>query len=574
MGESKPTSIQIDTSQRSTDSIIRPAVIQLNNVPFYNETAFHSTYGLSRRSINPFAKEISQTSEGNYNLGSLYPSSFSQYFSVNQLTDNPDLRAMDAEWLSANENNNLYFMLYDGWTPIFYRDPISNSIQYSIGYWPSTSNDIIVNNLDPFWTAVGFVRDYLIKAYESVKKIENLTNAYPGETIGNTVYLVLDFEVPPLSFNGWWNCGFRNNEEAETYVNKLAEIIETIRFIMLDPVNAFNLNGNDIPESTFQLWMDGDLPWGTKDITKVAQFYKTLIEALPHKYREVKVGVYGIPDLYEIDAVSDPQGSRSGGWYGEDITGDKQSKVWNYLPKASRDIINNVIVDKYKVILDAVDFITPSVYAFEPVSYPAKCDGVGTNSIYSMYKLNLEKRNLYQQYTYDNVRRAVIYNKKYNKNKPILPMITPVFYGGDQIYIDYCNFGAKRTDAEYTDDKFVLSRFVDVATHKDTMKYCYEAASDVGYSAIKGFLIWNSAASYINYGAGNTNPFTSGRMDYNRKRKVYSLDIDTSKNPTNNAHWSDDQFDAMKIATIRKSFSVLNQLRQSSITLGSSVVPL
>jgi hypothetical protein len=588
-----PTDPRVTLAYTQTEPL-RPRVINLKTVPFGAELAFHNNdymYTQPRR-YNP--KTITTTEYGDFSLhpisaGGKYPFSmntngfnFSGYFKSYppQTVMNESLLALDRNYLNAKATNFTYCMLYDGQTYAFYNDPTTRdgggvkptafALESAGGPKYPTCDPFsvtIAKNLNAFWTAFGLVRQYVTWAYHTIKNVEDVYKG--GRSIGDSVYLVLDLES---LYNGFWNAGCCLNQsplnppftqqEEETFKTTLADIIRNIRAILSSTRAVLQLETTKLPEKMVYHWSD-TAPYGYEQLV---DDWVTYIEDLPEKYRNPKIGCYGIPDVYWSDVDGD-RGNTTGGWYAEDVATDHQGKVWNYLNKTSRDIVNEFLVDRYAGILDAVDFITPSVYIFEPIDHSLNC----TKSGWDFYKNNSEGRDLHRQYNYDCVYRAVLYNKKYNKSKPILPMITTVYYPNSQVYKDYCYKG------EYTESSndFVEYRRIPVSTLKDRIKDCYEAVAS-NPNQIAGFLWWNAAPALIVNEYYNNNLFSKQYndppYDWLRRRRLYNLDYDKTKDPNNDAHWLTQYVDTYKAAIVTLDKSVINQVNNSVITISNGAI--
>ena len=590
-----PTNPLVTLAYTESTEPLRPRVINLNTVSFGAELAFHNNDWMYTQPRRQNAKVTTATE---YDDVSLHPISangkyrfsmntngfnFSGYFKSYppQRVMNENLLSLDRNYLNAKQTNFIYCMLYDGQTYAFYNDPVTGKVKPTaftseINGGPKYpkcdpwSLDI-AKNLNAFWTAFGLVRQYVTWAYHTIKNVEDVYKG--GRSIGDSVYLVLDLES---FYNGFWNAGccldqspldppFTTAEE-ETFKTALIEIINYIKVILVNPLAVLNLETRPLPEEMLYHWTDTS-PYGYEQFISD---WTTYINDLPAKYLTPKIGCYGIPDVYWSDVDKDG-GNTTGGWYGEDVSVDRRGKIWNYLSKSSRDIINEYIVDKYAGILDAVDFITPSVYVFEPIDRSLNCTKGG-----DFYKKNTEGRNLHQQYNYDCVHRAVLYNKKYKKSKPILPMLTTIYYASssDPTKNNYNIYCAKGMYTEASND-FVEYRRISVSTLKDRIKDCYEAVAN-NPNQIAGFLWWNAAPSQIindfYYNNLFSKQYNTPERDWYRRRRLYSLDYDTTKDPNNDAHWLTQYLDTYKAAIVTLDKSVINQVNNSVVTINVGAI--
>ena len=561
---------------------LKPRTVNLSSVPFGKEL----TWGFDKMWTQPrsyTAKQSYTTSDGTVSLNDInagmsrftafnpngpeFSGAFKAY--PREKVYNSNLVALDRTYLNTKSTNFIYCMLYDTQAYAFYKDeqfgysrPVSlNGSQYQVIPNAPPLNSTTIKKLDSFWTAFSLVRQYVTWAYYVIQNVEKTSSG--GKSIGSEVRLVLDLES---LYNGWYNGGcclggspenpiFANEEEKNAHKTVLIEIIENIRTILSGPAAMIGLNF-PIPPDMLGYWVDTAPYTSSEFIAEWTDF----IMSLPAKYRTPKIGVYGIPDNYYFDADGNGVGD-CGGWYGLDLKTDNQPKIWNYLSKASRDIINEKIVDLYADILDAVDFITPSVYIFEPLNQSCNC-----TKHWNFYALNSEGRNLHQQYAHDAVYRAVLYNKKYGKSKPIYPMLTTAYnLDAGAIYDDYCEKGNYRENS----NDFVINRLIDNNTLKNQIKSCYEAVYNQPHK-IEGFLWWTSSYPVSVQHFNNSNILHQEYPGYMKRRRLYNLNYDSTKDPNNNSLWQVDNYDALKITAVTKEFQVLNTLNNSSITIGGN----
>jgi hypothetical protein len=150
-------------------------------------------------------------------------------------------------------------------------------------------------------------------------------------------------------------------------------------------------------------------------------------------------------------------------------------------------------------------------------------------------------------------------------------MLTTVYYPNSQVYKDYCYKGA------YTESSndFVEYRRIPVSTLKDRIKDCYEAVAN-NPNQIAGFLWWNAAPSQIvndfYYNNLFSKQYNNPPNDWLRRRRLYSLDYDKTKDPNNEAHWLTQYVDTYKAAIVTLDKSVINQVNNSVITISNDAI--
>jgi hypothetical protein len=446
-----------------------------------------------------------------------------------------------------------------------------------------------------------------------------------GKNIGDTVYISNDIES---IYNGWWNgpsdvscpyCSpptpplFSPEEIAQgkdqEYVQNIASVMEYMKLILTDPAGMFQLETGNVPEYILRYWTDipaagqilENVTWTAPDWiykrtlppvateTDFRNLWIELIQGLPTKYRTPKIGIYAIPDVYYYNIGGVPNNA-SGGWYAEDLFPDdpaapKNSKVWNFISERSKDAVNKAYVEKYKVLLDVVDFITPQIYVNKRKNISAGCNG----GYWKLENLNKFGRNHFDDYTLHSVKRAALYNKMYGKNKPILPMISSGFPGQEEfkpLYEAYCPDPAGKAwydpDIHNTvgNDGFILDRFVDTDTLKHQLKLCFDAVESP--NEIAGFLFWNGQVPRLvaaGDGSNRYNPNYEESVDwspcydsrgvriscykYLQLRRIYALDVDRSVNPFDETKWTNELYITHKTKVARKEMYLMDTVNRS-----------
>jgi len=568
--------------------------------------------------------------------------------SLKQTTVDDDLVDLDREFLRKRNSNFIYYMIQETDFIWFYND-IDSSIKpmtwlansWTGGVWesqiipakgtkpeikPLGFTEFKVKNLNTFWSAFSLVRRYVSWAYFMIQNVENvnLSRGFPV-SIGDDVYVMLDLEH---FYNGWWNgppeLGFGNapgkprffdttTEEGKiaesAYIDSLAQVLAHAKQILLNPRDYISqfINLEGIPEFVLEFWTDTPtktfVGQSTPTISEFVNLWTEYIEMLPYKYRfNFKLGCYSIPDVYEMDFDNSKDGNISGGWYGEELVPTPGSrsgvgKVWNFLTQASRDKLNDLYIEKYKRLLDFCDFLCPQVYIYEPTNQFCDFTG-GTNPDiqWDFYLKQAGNRNQFEQFTYDNVRRAHLYNKKYGFNKPILPILASVYPSSwefTNLYNTYAKRGPynKQRHAIPGNNDFITDRFIDLDTLKSQLKTCYDAVDNPSY--IKGFFWWNTGIPRLVDNSGDLNPFIdadpfstadlSGADESRRRRRVYSLDVDpTTQNSiedlvdtglsfdergnykwTHLSPWSNVNYKKHKTKVVRKELDLFEKLNGS-----------
>lgn len=558
-----------------------------------------------------------------------------------------DLLNLDRIFLTKKESNFIYYLIGEGDFLWFFNDTDGKikPMNWKSDSWgdqvlpdgtkPVKFSRDRVLKINAFWSAFSIVRRYITWVYFILQNIENTAAANEGQrtTIGEEIYILLDLEE---IFNGWWNGPtelgfgqgskprfFTDSTEEKNYVENLASILPHVRNILNDPETAITtaINTIGIPQWVLEFWTDTEERSWVGGITPPEQIvpggdgrtipnpiktptpeqFKNLwieyISSIPYKYTLAKLGLYAIPDVYSYDFYTDDGdlNQYSGGWYGEDVfpsnLNDKgKNKIWGDLSKQSIDYLNDKYIEKYKPLLDAADFLSPQVYIWEPINSDiCDCTGgiIGEIKADLSVKKNSEGRNHHEQYAYDNVKRADLYNAKYAKGnpKPILPLLTSIYPMNnefEQVYKKYCKRGWYDHAVHSNEDNnnFITDRFIDINTLKQRIKTCYDAVQNI--SSIKGFIWWNSGIPRLVDNSSEWDTFnvidkTTGNLSHEsiRKRRVYSLEVDpTTKGKISAVGQSSTDANPFKYLNyiqhkqkcVLKEIDLLTQLNNSIIT--------